>query len=488
MKKRLMLLVALVMSFGAFFGFTGAAHADTSLNIQVTSVDVGAPAVSLTNTVLATPDGATQLLWWYPNHHIKVTMKAVKKAPQIKIHATGANASKKIAKKAHGATIVVLKKGSIVRNTGKNGDIVGGFQWKVTVAAVLKWNKQLGLYQHVFNWKGHHLTKECGNHIGGHVDKTYSKVKQVRYPSELEYNATVTATATATAHAELSGTCPDGTKVDFSTSVEGHGSAVGFVSYKEQDKASAVNATVTSLSGQFRASATAEATAKLQIKANVACGSTPPPPPTTQAPTINISAGACVNAGEQTGVINGNVGNPNDEAGSGTLTITPSGATKSISVAANNTASFTFSGLTAGTYTVSLSMFGKIVSDTATIGQCSTPPPAQSITITSLTQLNMIPAGDNSGEFSIGVNASAAGGSLVVDPGIGSVSACDSITKQDSLTFSNLGSGNSSLCVLLWAPNDADKPASMTVTFTANLGTAKDVKTETVPITYPTRP
>jgi hypothetical protein len=110
-----------------------------------------------------------------------------------------------------------------------------------------------------------------------------------------------------------------------------------------------------------------------------------------------------------------------------------------------------------------------------------------SIKITSKTELNMIPAGKTSGDFGIGTYASESGGVLTVDPGIGGVSSCSSTTPKGSITV-NVPSGASEACVILYAPEDADKPASMTVTMTACLGSVCDVKTETVPITYPKRP
>jgi hypothetical protein len=117
-------------------------------------------------------------------------------------------------------------------------------------------------------------------------------------------------------------------------------------------------------------------------------------------------------------------------------------------------------------------------------GTCLTP----SITITSMTTLNMIPEGKNSGPFDVFVNASEAGGSLTVDPGIGAVSGCESNTPESSVTFEHIPAGNSKACIILYAPSDSDKPSSMTVTFTAILGSAKDVKTQTFEIQYPTRP
>jgi hypothetical protein len=105
-----------------------------------------------------------------------------------------------------------------------------------------------------------------------------------------------------------------------------------------------------------------------------------------------------------------------------------------------------------------------------------------------MTSLNMIAAGKTSGPFHVTVNASQAGGSLTVDPGIGAVSRCDSTVPTDHVTFTGLTSGESDQCIILYAPNDADKPSSMTATFTAILGSAKDVKSDTFAITYPTRP
>jgi hypothetical protein len=114
-------------------------------------------------------------------------------------------------------------------------------------------------------------------------------------------------------------------------------------------------------------------------------------------------------------------------------------------------------------------------------------PPAQTILITSLTQLNQIPAGRSSGNFIVTVHASDAGGELTVDPGIGAVSDCSGGALQSNMTFTGLAAGDNTLCLQLWAPNDASQPTSMTATFTATLGSASDVKSQTFTITYPTR-
>jgi hypothetical protein len=114
-------------------------------------------------------------------------------------------------------------------------------------------------------------------------------------------------------------------------------------------------------------------------------------------------------------------------------------------------------------------------------------PEPPSIKITGKTELNMIPAGKTSGDFYINVYASKSGGVLTVDPGIGSVSSCNSSTPESTITTS-VPSGASKECVIFYAPEDGDKPPTMTVTMTANLGSASDEATETFKITYPTRP
>jgi hypothetical protein len=117
------------------------------------------------------------------------------------------------------------------------------------------------------------------------------------------------------------------------------------------------------------------------------------------------------------------------------------------------------------------------------------PPEKPQITITSIIQLNDVPEGKTSGPMPVSVNASAAGGSLTVDPGIGGVSDCNSNTSlPGALVFNNLPAGNIQECVIYYAPKDASATQD-TITYTANLGTATSVKT-TLPfaITHPIRP
>jgi hypothetical protein len=116
-----------------------------------------------------------------------------------------------------------------------------------------------------------------------------------------------------------------------------------------------------------------------------------------------------------------------------------------------------------------------------------TPPP--SVTILSCDTLNFVPAGQPSGLLSCVVNASAPG-TFTIDGGIGSVAKSDG-ARTGSVSFP-LSAGSNTLQFYAYAPNDADQPASFTLTFTAIVttagGTKQDQKTQVVPIHYSTRP
>ena len=189
---------------------TATTDGGTGGHIEVTSESYSNVHQQLvwSNVVDLLVNGAHQLAWWYPNHNITVTNKAIKKAPYVKvIYKPCAKQSASIAKQAHGASIVVAKVGSVICNTGKRGHIVGGFKWHVSKGpAVLKWNKSLKLYQHVFNLikpsnvqsddivVGHitfhgvkyAVVKVCGNRMGGHVDVMYDNVVQVQYEQDIK--------------------------------------------------------------------------------------------------------------------------------------------------------------------------------------------------------------------------------------------------------------------------------------------------------------
>jgi hypothetical protein len=121
--------------------------------------------------------------------------------------------------------------------------------------------------------------------------------------------------------------------------------------------------------------------------------------------------------------------------------------------------------------------------------QPQTTPP--SVTITSYTRLNMVPAGKTSGPAPFTVNASDPG-SVTVDPGMGGISDCSGGPEMTTpLTF-QIVPGDNDECVIYYAPDDADQPQSDTITYSAivttNGGTAKDIKQDTFALTYPIRP
>lgn len=279
-----LIAVPALMSGAVTLGFATPANADDD-TITVESVAFSKDKASATasDAVNIKVNGATQLLWWYPNHHIKVTMKAVRKAPHIVVqYAPCARQSKVIAKQANGAPLVVAKVGSVICNTGKNGNHVGGFKWTPTHPAVLKWNKKLRLYQHVYSIIGGKLVKKCGNWMGGHVDEMFDSVVQVRFKGDLEQESDVSAEADVTATVEASKDCPGG-KVYASASATASASSSAKVQTKLKYMVKATNAKkvelIASLKSTVKAAAQAEAKAKITIK----CGA---PPPSTPAPSL----------------------------------------------------------------------------------------------------------------------------------------------------------------------------------------------------------
>jgi hypothetical protein len=327
---------------------------DADTSIEVTSTATSTATAKVESTVIAKVNGATQLLWWVPNGHWKVTKKQVQKAPHITVHATKANASKVIAKKAHGASIVVLKPGSKVRNTGPHGGIVGGFIWPVKVPAVLKWNKHLGLYQHVYNWQNGHLSQpKCGNHIGGHVHM-YKHVVQVRIKGDLRMKSKVSATAHAEAEAVADGTCPNGTQVHAKASASSDASALAAVFYKLKLKVASIHGTKLNLTSQVTGQAEADAKAKAMVKIDIKCGGT-----VVQPPAISASAEACVQQGQNNGVVDFAVINNDSQAHDANVTISAQGvAGQTLSQVPGNGGqkSGKFNGIAPGNYTLTATM------------------------------------------------------------------------------------------------------------------------------------
>lgn len=122
------------------------------------------------------------------------------------------------------------------------------------------------------------------------------------------------------------------------------------------------------------------------------------------------------------------------------------------------------------------------------------PPPCEethtcpsSVLILSMTDLNDIPTGKSSGPYYVEVSASTTGGTLTVDPGIGSITDCNGSPREGSMTLP-VPKGVTKFCFVIWAPDDPAKPTEMKVTATAVLGNSSAYKEDELGITYPTRP
>ncbi len=121
------------------------------------------------------------------------------------------------------------------------------------------------------------------------------------------------------------------------------------------------------------------------------------------------------------------------------------------------------------------------------------PPPCEvtytcpsSVLILSMTDLNDIPTARSSGPYYVEVSASDAGGTLTVDPGIGSITDCNGGPREGSMTLS-VPKGGTKFCFVIWAPDDPAKPTKMTVTATAVLGKSSAFQVDELDIKYPTR-
>ena len=375
MKKFAFLITALFVMVG-LVGISPAS-ADTSITIESVSYSDAAASANVTKEERALIDGATQLTWWYPNHNIKVSKRSVRNAPHIKVRYTRcANQSKSIAKQARGKSIVVAMPGSVICNTGKNGNIIGGFKWTVKRPAVLKWNRSLRLYQHVYNvygsaWKVSKMTlvKTCGNRMGGHVDHMYNQVVQVRYESDVQLDIAIEANASVKAKVEASLQCASGKLYGYAEA-SASATASATIRVKSGVKVSATNAKKIELLNQVNASAKAKAEAEAKAKITLTCTDTP----TYEAPSVDVTPVACVEPG-QTRDVTITVSNPNGSAD--TARVTYRGQTSEKAIAAHGQATFTFANQAAGTYsgTALLVNANKSKSFTVTVEECEVPPP-----------------------------------------------------------------------------------------------------------------
>lgn len=283
MKHIVKLIIAIAMMMGGLAFVAPAANAtetdsDFKFTVIAKDLSVGAADFSIENRKRLLVEGATQVSWENPNHNVKVTKKQVRKAPHLKVKATGANSSKVIWKKSGRAKIVVLKRGSCVRNTGRENRLLVGFVWCLKYDAVLVFDAKSRQYRHSHNIIGGRLIKTCLNYIGGNVPMR-DKVVQVRYEQDVRESAEAVAKALVEGTVTFKVTCPTGAW--FNTIV--HTSAFGYgraaILFSERTRVSVMNAhrakIVEDMKADGNASALAAAETSIEVSGN--CGSTPPP-------------------------------------------------------------------------------------------------------------------------------------------------------------------------------------------------------------------
>lgn len=312
-KRFSFVLTILSVVLGVLSVTAPAANADGDGDFHFTVVsaayDYAEAEFSIDNETRLTVNGATQLTWWAPDHNVKASPKAIKKAPYIKVKYTKcAKQSKSIAKQAGGASIVVAKVGSVICNTGKNGNIVGGFKWKVSKGpAVLKWNPRLKLYEHLFNlivpknlragdevvgymkFRGKRvaIVKLCRNRMGGHVDVMYPGVVQIRYEQDVQKSGVAKAKTRVYTDVEFGVTCPNGAYFKVKAGASAYGYAQAGITFTERTRATVLGAKKASLTSESHADGRVSAVSAAQLSLDVSgnCGSNPPPPQ----PTMTLS-------------------------------------------------------------------------------------------------------------------------------------------------------------------------------------------------------
>jgi hypothetical protein len=142
---------------------------------------------------------------------------------------------------------------------------------------------------------------------------------------------------------------------------------------------------------------------------------------------------------------------------------------------------------------------GNVVGGPTNSGNCNTttpptPPATPVVSLGGFPQFNEIQAGGNSGNNPLCVPTYASDGnaSVTISSDLGFVAASASATDPQSSMTESATQGNGEACFVLFAPNDSDTPASMTVTVSINDGTATPASETSDPIgiTYPenTRP
>ena len=339
MKKITKIIIALIVMMAGLAFMAPAANASgNSVTVESTSYVETSAKADVKSEVRAIVDGATQITWEEPNHNIVITAETLKKAPRIKVNATGANSSKVIFKTAKAklfkkykktmskkkakkravkdSQVVILKAGSCVRNTGKLNKLRRGFVWCPDTPVVVKYDSKSKQYRHThslltasslealkkeleaqnrsdelevvgtINIGGveYSIVKWCANYIGGNVEMLV-KVIQVRYEGNLLIDIELESRAETTANVKASLQCPSGTLYgEASASATGHSTASIRVQMKTKD--ASIEAEKSRILAEARIKAKTSALAAAQAKVKLECGDTPPPPPVTPAPVF----------------------------------------------------------------------------------------------------------------------------------------------------------------------------------------------------------
>lgn len=286
MKRLLAVLsVSIVSVCVCALGLTAPAHADGSGGVTITSTATSTGSAQVDSNVRAIVNGATQLVWEMPNHHIKVTKRSVRRAPHLMIRHCSQGTSSWIYRHAHHRSIVVIRAGSCLKNTGKYGHITAGFNWHLKHQAVLKFSRSIHKYRHVYNYYGGKLHKTCGNIIKK-AAKTFRKVVQVRYALNVLKDISISASAQANAKAEGKLECSTGTLYGEASS-SAQASASTHIRVKVREQVSASAAIKAKLLAEVKAEAEAQAKASASAKIHLEC-SPSQPPPAAQPPTVQI--------------------------------------------------------------------------------------------------------------------------------------------------------------------------------------------------------
>jgi hypothetical protein len=416
---RLVMMFGLVAVITGMMGFQAAQAEDWDFVLEVSSHSVAADEASIdaniTNETRMVIDGATQVSWEVPDHNVNVSKKQLRKAPKFKIRATGANSSKRIFKKAKKvlfkeyqktmprkkakkkavkhAGVVILEKGSEVRNTGKENTLRVGFKWRLKYKAVLVFDKPSKQYRHAYNIRGGKLLKTCLNYIGGKVPMR-KKVIQVRYEEDVKLSGNAEAVAKAPVTVFFNLTCPNGAAVQVSAQAAAYGRAADSIVFTKRTRAAVLTEFKSRAVANISVDASTFAEAKGNINIKAKCGDNPPPPPPSyEKPSVDVTPVACVEEGDSRDV-KVTVSNPNTEADTARLTFR--GQTVEKAIAAHGQATFIFTGVGAGTYsgTALLVKANKSASFTVTVAECETPPPADSLTISGWSSWHFIQDSD----------------------------------------------------------------------------------------------